>query len=227
MNHGLPVLGLYHIAYTANVNVVREYELPEAWSNSSIGFCANTSPRADIAASSDALFYPDPAARILLLTVKPPHHTAGPSRCPRNWLFINESFFGPPARRDRVKVPWNHWSQYCLVRAVAPTANLIRGPYITGARVLFLDWEPTHHSSRGPASGRSDSTARLNIIDFSPFPDVSIRPSQTWTWIGQQTTLVPNEAARHLPLETTDYMNVEGVRVTEDNIVLFLVRKDK
>ena len=207
--------------------MIREYELPEAWSNSSIGFCPNTSPRTDIAAASDALFYPDPATRILLLTVKHTHHpTASASHPQRNWLFINESFFGPPSRRERVKVSWNHWSQYCLIRALPPTTAFIRGPYITGTRVLFLDSSPAHHSNRGPVSGNggSDSPARLNIIDFSPFPDISIRSSPTWTWIGQRTTLVPSETARHLPLSTVDYLNVEGIRVTEDNIVLFLVR---
>lgn len=189
-----------------------EYELPPIWNNSTVAFSPNTSTRS---ANLDALFYPDPAARILVLTATQNKHSKNASR---NWLVINESFFRRPfSRRDTFQVQWSHWSQYCLVRTISPTTTFLRGPYVAGKRILFLDSDPIHRSA-------TDSPTRLNLIDFVPMMDTTRQANRAWTWVGPRTNVVAVESNRNLPNATVSYLDVDGIRVTDDNIVLFLVR---
>lgn len=192
----------------------REYELPDAWSNAIIGFSPNTSPIADRSSSSEAMFYPDPSHRVFVLTARsPPEAGVHPTR---NWLIINESYFRPTSRKDRLKVPWNQWNQYCLIRDISPS---VRGPHVMGNRVLFAE-SASVHSGGTHLSGYAP---RLNVIDFAPYPDSECRQSRAWSLIGQRSVLVPNESSREVPPKTVDGRRIDDMRVTEDNIILFLV----
>ncbi|RDB23441.1 hypothetical protein Hypma_008992 [Hypsizygus marmoreus] len=214
-SHGIPNLSLYNISNIGAVVLEREYELPEVWNRSIIGFAANTSPLVDLSPSSEALFYADPSNRVLLLTAKTPSGTGGPST--RNWLIINESYFRPTSRKDRFKVPWIHWNQYCLIRDVP---SLIRGPHVVGSRVLFAE------AGSGRSSRGASYPPRLNVIDFAPYPDSDCRQSRAWSLVGQRAVLVPNEISREVPPKTVDGRQIEDIRVTEDNIILFLENRD-
>lgn len=221
-SQGLPVLNLYNVTQVTNVTVEREYELPEAWSDAIIGFCPNTAPVSDLTSSSNALFYPDPSTRVLLITAKPNCPPTAP--VPQQWLLINESYFRPTSRKDRLRAPWSTWGQYCLIRDIAPSPIPVEGPYAVGTRVVYLESMPPHSSSRSsghaPAPG---CPSRLNVIDFAPYPDESCRSSRAWSMIGQKSMLVPNETSREISASTVDGLSVKGIRVTEDNIVLFQV----
>lgn len=194
--------------------VERDYELPEAWARSIIGFSPNTSPLTDQPSPSEAMFYPDPYRRIVLIMVKTSSPNGGPSV--RNWLIVNESFFRPTSRKDRLRVSWMEWSQACLIRNAHPT---IFGPYVNGSRVVFAENTP-RHSSRAPA------LSRLNLIEFAPFPDSSCVQTRAWSMVGPRCVLVPNESSRELPSKTVDGRQIEDIRLTEDNIILFLVGDD-
>ncbi|KAG5638138.1 hypothetical protein H0H81_001657 [Sphagnurus paluster] len=208
-SRGLPVLSIYNISNIGAVAIERDYELPEAWNRSIIGFGPNTSPVTDQYPSADAMFYPDPSKRVLLLAVKTPSPAGGPSI--RNWLIINESYFRPTSRKDRLRVSWYEWSQACLIRDVYSS---VRGPYVNGNRVVYL--ENPSRSSRGTAA------PRLNIIEFAPYPDSECLQSRAWSLAGPRSVLVPNEITREVPHKTVDGRQVEDIRLTEDNIVLFL-----
>ncbi|KAJ7781996.1 hypothetical protein DFH07DRAFT_393004 [Mycena maculata] len=201
-----PIINLCGITNIADMVVLRQYELPGTWNNSFIKFCPNTSPRLR---SPTALFYSDPANRVLVMTAKP----LGKHSSPRNWLFINEGYFrGAPSRRERLAVPWNSWGQYCLVKDLSRSRAAIRGPYAIGSRVVFLESEKTV----------AGFAASLNLIEFAPFPDSSTRLDPTWSMTGPRSTLFPSETARHLPPTTVEHYAVDDIGVTEDNIVLFL-----
>ncbi|KAJ7170465.1 hypothetical protein C8R43DRAFT_916417 [Mycena crocata] len=209
----VPIINLCSISNIANMAVVRQYELPGTWNNSCIKFCSNCSPRVP---SSSALFYSDPANRVLAIVAKP---AAKNTASPHNWLFINEGYFrAAPSRRDRLIVPcpWNHWGQYCVVKDLSRSRSLVRGPYVTGSRVVFLE---TESGRRNLSSG---SSASLNLIEFIPFPENPTRLTPTWSMVGQRSTLFPNETVRHLPSSTVEHYAVDGLGVTEDNVVLFL-----
>ncbi|KAJ6619880.1 hypothetical protein B0H10DRAFT_2163718 [Mycena sp. CBHHK59/15] len=201
--NSLPILNLCSISNLANMVVLRQYELPGTWNNSSIRFCPNCSPRSP---SPTALFYPDPTTRILIIAAKPLANSSS-STSPRNWLFINESYFRAPSRRDRLAVSWSHWGQYCVVRDLSRSRTLVRGPYAIGARVVYLESE-SGHSHR--SIGRPEPPA-LNLIEFAPFPDSAVRLHPCWS-----------STARRLPSGTIENYGVDGIGVTEDNIILFL-----
>lgn len=208
---GIPILSLYNISRVSAVTLVREYELPDTWSEAIIGFSPNSSPNSDNASSSEALFYNAPENRVLVLTARPSSRS---SHTPSDWLFIKEAYFRYPSRKDRLRVTWNQLAQYCLIRDLSRSTGLVRGPYVVGARVLYLETG---------ASQRSHGSARLHAIDFAPFPDSSIPPAAAWTWIGPRSLLVATESSRSIPSATVDSLKIEDLRVTEDNIVLFLV----
>lgn len=211
---------MYNIFDIAAVTVEREYQLPEHWSNAVIGFNQNTAPLTDNSASSEALFYPDPSNRILVITARTPPLGASHSLF-RNWLFINESYFRPTSRRDRLSVPWDQWKEYCLIKDVSPSA-LISDPCVIGSRVLYVESDSGRNPSRG--GHPSGCASRLTIIDFAPYPDASCHSNSVWPFVGKRSLLVPNENTRSVPSKTVDRLSIDDIRVTEDNIVLFLVR---
>ncbi|KAG6836769.1 hypothetical protein H0H93_003547 [Arthromyces matolae] len=214
-NRGLPYLSLYNISNISSVVVERDYELPEAWARSTIGFSPNTSPLIDEPSPSEAMFYPDPSKRVILVVVKTPSPNGGASA--RNWLIVNESFFRPTSRKDRLRVSWNEWGQSCLIR---DAHSAILGPYVNGSRIVFAENAPRHSSSRAPVM------SRLNVIEFSPFPDSNCVQSHAWSMVGPRCVLVPNEGSRELPPKTADGRQIEDIRLTEDNVVLFLSNHD-
>lgn len=202
------------------MTVEREYELPERWSNAVIGFIQNTAPLTDNSASLEASFYPDPSTRILVITARTPAPDTGHhSVC--NWLFINESYFRPTSRRDRLSVAWDQWKEYCLIKDVS-SSMAIPSPCVIGSRVLYVESGLQRDPTRGSYS--SGHAPRLTIIDFAPYPDASCHSDSVWSWVGKRSLLVPNETTRSMPSKTVDRLNIEDIRVTEDNIVLFLVR---
>ena len=216
-SHGHPLLATYNITDLGRVTVEREYELPDSWSASVIGFSPNTSPLTDRATSSEAMFYCDPSNRVLLLAVRSLSQAGAPPI--RSWVIIHESYFKTPMRRDHLRVPWAQWNQYCLIRDVSP---MVQDPHVVGSKVVFLD---AAHASLRSGSRPGGYCSRLNIIDFTPFPHHEARrQSRAWSWIGQRTSLVPDEVMREVPSKTVEGRQLEHIRVTEDNIVLFLVR---
>jgi hypothetical protein len=193
--------------------VLRQYELPATWNNSTIIFCANCSPRLP---SASALFYSDPANRVLVIAAKPASIKSSSSASPCNWLFINEGYFrGAPSRRDRLVIPWSVWGQYCLIKDLPRSRTLVRGPHAIGSRVVFLE------SESGSRAG--SSSASLNLIEFVPFPDTPARLDTSWPVVGPRSALFPSETVRRLPSSTVEHCAVDDIGVTEDNIVLFLV----
>ncbi|KAF9497118.1 hypothetical protein BDN71DRAFT_1481884 [Pleurotus eryngii] len=222
--HGRPALNLYNITDVANVTNMRDYELPEVWANAAITFSSNSSPPSDAVANPDALFYPDPAARLLMLNVNlsgaSNTRQSGHAKGPSVWLFANESYFRPPtSRRDPVRVSWKHWSQHCYIRNVQPSPFL-RGPHVVGTKALYLDAEPVQ-LSRNEMGSRPATIPRLVLIDFKPFSDPAKAPAKTWT-MGGKTTMVPYESTRDIPYTTIDNLNIDAVRMNEDNIVLIM-----
>lgn len=219
-SRGLPVLNIYNIFDIGAVTVEREYELPGHWGNAVIGFAHNTAPLTDNSASSEALFYPDPSTRILVITARSLSLDAGRSPfC--NWLFINESYFRPTSRKDRLNVPWDQWKEYCLIKDVLSSTQM-PGPCVIGNRVLYVESDPGRPLNRGGHS--SGYASRLTIIDFAPYPDASCHSNSVWSFVGKRSLLVPNETTRPMPSKTVDRLSIDDIRVTEDNIVLFLVR---
>lgn len=212
-SRGVPVLNIYNISKIDAVTVEREYELPELWMNSVIELIPNTAPLADEASSPEALFYPDPSIRVLVISAKTPVMGSAPAR---NWLFINESYFRPTSRRDRLRVPWKQWSEYCVIRDLSPS-TVIRGPHVISNRVLYIESDAVRSSSRG---GGYVSAPHLNIIEFAPYPDSANRAEHAWSLLGPRALLVPNELSREIPAMTP----VEDIGVTEDNVVVFYVR---
>lgn len=193
-----------------NISKEREYELPDIWANSILGFGRNAAATTDRSTSKTAMFYCDPSARVLLMTAKP----AIPGEGPSHWLFISESYFKPPSRKNpHPYINWTQWSQFCVIRDV-PT-QIVAEPRVIGTRVIYLETERV---------SRVEYRSRLGVIDFAPYPETSAcQPNRAWTLIGSRTSLSPSETERVIPVTTTDGMKVEGFCATEDNIVLLFV----
>ncbi|KAJ7759184.1 hypothetical protein B0H16DRAFT_631431 [Mycena metata] len=205
--NSLPIINLCSISNIRNMVVLRQYELPATWNTSIISFHSNSAPRLP---SATALFYSDPANRVLVIAAKSP----AKSGAPHSWLFINEAYFkGAPSRRDRsIVVPWSVWGQYSIVKDLPRSSKTaVRGPYVVGSRVAFLVCE---------AGGRASTT--LHLIEFAPLPDGPVRLDPSWSAAGPRAMLFPNETARRLPSSTIENHAVDEMGVTEDNIVLFL-----
>ncbi|KAJ7255495.1 hypothetical protein B0H12DRAFT_535058 [Mycena haematopus] len=200
-----PMINLCSISNIANMVVLRQYELPGTWNNAIVTLCANDSPPLP---PVSALFYSDPAHRILVVSAKP---TPKSSSC--SWLFINEGYFrAAPSRRDRFAVPWSVWGQYCLIKDLWRSGIAVRGPYVVGSRVVFL--EPQVRARGGAGT--------LNAIEFLPFPENPARLDASWSMVGPRSALFPSESARRLPSSAVEHYAVDDIGVTDDNIVLFL-----
>ncbi|TFK64105.1 hypothetical protein BDN72DRAFT_285535 [Pluteus cervinus] len=223
-NDNTPILNLYNIHQVTNLSIEREYELPEHWRNSVVSFSQNLSPAADLPDSQSALFYPDPTVRVFLLTARerttspPVGGLPPPTR--QQWLFINESYFRAASRRDRIRVPWGVWGKLCLMRNIPATMVPMRGPQVVGTKVVYLELDERHLHNR-PAGQTRNCPSRLSIIDFAPFPETAGKQSGGWA-VGSESMLIPNETSRDLPANTVNGLTVEAIRVTEDNIALFL-----
>ncbi|THV02484.1 hypothetical protein K435DRAFT_653299 [Dendrothele bispora CBS 962.96] len=209
---GVCVLALYSISKMSAVTILREFELPEPWSHSLISFCPNTSPKSDFSASSDAMFYAAPETRIIVLSAQ------GPNNAPLNMLFVKESYFRFPSHKDPFQVSWKNWGRYCLVKEIPGTSATVRGPYVVGTRLLYVD-TLSSSSTRASSSGRGG--ARLHMVDFSPFSETG-DSMRGWTSIGPRAGLVPYETSKSIPSSTVGSLAIDEVRVTEDNVVLFM-----
>ncbi|KAF8892234.1 hypothetical protein BD779DRAFT_1468535 [Infundibulicybe gibba] len=205
LSHGVPVLDLHDITQLENICIKREYELPPTWRKPSlVDFRPNTAPLKEVSSTSDAIFYPNPACRSLMVNARLEDKS-------RNWLVINESYFLNASRREPQIVPWSRWGQHCLIREI-PAGSSIRGPQLNGTRALYLDADAGH---------KGGCLVRMNVIDFSPHQDANTRISRAWTWVGKQAPFLPVEASREVPPSIGDCFKVQDIRITEDNIVLF------
>ncbi|KAE9396873.1 hypothetical protein BT96DRAFT_823997 [Gymnopus androsaceus JB14] len=209
---GSSILSLYNVSKVASISVVREFELPETWIGTNMKFSPNSSPISDVSQTSDALFYTAPETRVLVIT-STPIAISRSEYYPMNWLFLKESYFRYPSRRDGFRVSWRHWGQYCLIKEIDVPPSAICGPYTSGTKVFYVENAPVH-------SSRIAST-RLRVIDFSPFSDPVDSP-RGWTCVGPRASLIPTENSRSIPSSSVDGLPVKDVNATEDNIVLFL-----
>ncbi|KAF5350223.1 hypothetical protein D9758_007784 [Tetrapyrgos nigripes] len=206
----VPFLTLYSISKMTSVTILREFELPEPWAHSHISFCPNASTKSDFSTSSGTIFYAAPETRIIVLSAKSTDRNS-----PLNLLFVKESYFRFPSRKDPFEIPWKNWGRYCLVKEIPGNPLTIRGPHVVGTKVLYID-----ASVRASSSGRSGH-AKLYMIDFSSFTEAG-DSTRGWTSIGPRAGLVPFETSRSIPSSTVGSLAIEEMRVTEDNIVLFL-----
>ncbi|KIK50595.1 hypothetical protein GYMLUDRAFT_182569 [Collybiopsis luxurians FD-317 M1] len=213
---GSAIISLYNVSKVASISVVREFELPEIWCNTSMKFVPNSSPRSDLLQPSDALFYSAPETRILAIT-STPAAISHSEYYPMNWLFLKESYFSFPSRRDAFRVPWRQWGQYGLAKDIDAPPEAIRGPYVVGSKVFYVE-NPPARSSRSHGHSRS---SRLRVIDFSPFPEPAAL-SMGWTSVGPRAGLIPSESSRSIPSSSVDGLPVKDLCATEDNIILFL-----
>lgn len=183
---------------------MKEYELPETWSRSSISFNHNTA-----LTSPDALFMSSPENKLISLTAR----SRQPGHPPNTWLFLKESFFkySASAHHTALKtVPWAKWNPYTIMKEMA---GGIKGPYVVGSRAIYLESLP-------------GKTPRMNLIDFPAFPpeaSVAANAIRSLSWAGKHAELIPIVASRRVPEDFSKGITVEDIRMTEDNIILFLV----
>ncbi|KAJ3905004.1 hypothetical protein F5879DRAFT_800567 [Lentinula edodes] len=214
---GSAIMSLYNVSKVASISVVREFELPETWSNTIVKFLPNTSPRSDISQSSDALFYAAPETRVFAIS-STPAAISHSGYYPINWLFLKESYFRFPSRKDGFRVSWRQWGRYCLIKEIDVPPSAIRGPCVVGTKVFYVE-NALAHSSRSPTP--SSRSTRLRVIDFSPFAEPDEFP-RGWTFVGPRASLFPIESRRSIPSSSVDGLPVEGLDATEDNVILFL-----
>ncbi|KAJ3984523.1 hypothetical protein F5890DRAFT_1474475 [Lentinula detonsa] len=213
---GSAVVSLYNVSKITSISVVREFELPPTWSNTIMKFLPNSSPRSDISQPSDALFYAAPETRVLAIS-STPTAISHSEFYPMNWLFLKESYFRFPSRKDGFRVSWGQWGQYSLIKEIDVHPSAIRGPCVVGTKVFYV--ENTVHSTRSHA--HSSRSSRLRVIDFSPFAEPVEYP-RGWTSVGPRASLIPVESRRSIPTSSVDGLPVKDIIATEDNIVLFL-----
>lgn len=203
--NGTPIMSLCDIRYLAVPTTVRDYELPDHWKNCTIGFCPNTSAMNETSVPQNALFYASPGNRVVVVVAK----SAASSRNQVfNWLFLREAYLKAARKERSTHVPFSQWAPYCLIKDTAELVPHLRGPYVVGTRVMYLEYE----SGRYPA--------RLHIISFVPFPEASSTPG-AWLWNGARAFLVPQETSRIIPKSISNGYRIEDMRLTEDNVVLF------
>ncbi|KAF9073272.1 hypothetical protein BDP27DRAFT_1216366, partial [Rhodocollybia butyracea] len=213
---GTAILSLYNISKVTSVSVVREFELPGTWSDTTMRFSTNSSPRSDVYQTSDALFYTAPETRVLAISSIPTVISRS-GYYPVNWLFLKETYFRYPSRKDGFRILWRQWGQYCIIKEIETTPGAIRGPYVVGTKVFYVENAPAQ-TSRNHGHSRS---ARLRVIDFSPFSE-SVEPPRGWSSIGPRSNLIPTESSRSIPSSSVDGLPIKDANATEDNVVLFL-----
>jgi len=135
-----------------------------------------------------------------------------PGHHPYTWLFVKESFFRYSVSHysSKVAIPWAKWDAFTILKDMA---GGIKGPYVVGARAIYLEVLP-------------GKTPRMKLIDFPAMPDANIAAAavQTLSWAGKKAGLIPVEKSMRIPEDFSKGTTVEDIRMTEDNIVVFLVR---
>ncbi|KAJ3563748.1 hypothetical protein NP233_g8738 [Leucocoprinus birnbaumii] len=197
----MPSLFIYNVKNVQQPVPKRQFQLPDAWKNSAITCHKNDAPRTDPPRSSTALFYSDPARRVLMLSARPSAHSKTV-----NWMIFPERLLASPWLRG-ANVAWNDWCQYVIVRNTAST-HLVGSPAIVGSRILYLDQDP------------SGTKMRINTINFAPHSDAAETSQAMWDFVGKYTPLVPTEAKREISAVGRDGTRLHDIRATEDNIVL-------
>lgn len=204
--NGMPSLLVYNIKNVQQPALRCQLQLPAVWKNSILNFHENDAPRTDPPRSSAALFYSDPARRLLMLSARP-----SPNAKVVNWMILSERLLNSPQFRG-VNVEWNDWCQFVLVRNTSGTHMLGR-PAVVGTRVLYLDQDS------------SGTRTRINAINFAPHSDAAQTSQAMWDFVGKYSLLVPTEAQREISsVNERDGSKLSDIRVTEDNIVLLYVR---
>jgi hypothetical protein len=203
--HDMPSLMVYNIKDVQQPTAKRQLQLPDTWRNFSINFHRNDAPMRDPPKSSTALFYSDPARRLLVLSARPSVHDK-----PINWMILPEallasSWIGGPS------VSWNDWCQYVIVRNISNT-RLVGKPALMGSRILYLDQDS------------SGTKMRINAINFAPHSEKPETSQAMWDFVGKYTPLIPTEARREVSPVDGHGSKLQDLRATEDNIVLLYVR---
>ncbi|KAF9266902.1 hypothetical protein L218DRAFT_755841 [Marasmius fiardii PR-910] len=224
---GIPLMRLYNISKPSSFTVLREFELPDTWDRSIIEFCPNSSPRSDFLVSSSTVFYSAPETRILGIKSRKSSRDPEAPYSPNDWLFIRESYFRlGMSRKDPLRVLWKQWGQFCVVKEVMNyPPSMIRGPYIIGTKVFYVENTAARVGRGHSGDGRSAHVhggSRLHAIGFSPFTDhVESQIGQSWVSIGRKAGIIPSEYSKLIPPATVDGLAVEDLSVTEDNVILF------
>ncbi|KAF4611232.1 hypothetical protein D9613_006999 [Agrocybe pediades] len=200
-------LVLYNVSDISHIMVEREYELPPIWMRSNMKFGQNSAPKNDVSIPPTALFYPDPEARMMLLS-------ASQTGAPTHWLLISETFFRATAHSDRRLVPWTFWSQFCLIKEF-PIGSFVGTPQVVGSHITYLEKD-----IRGGRGGVERS--RLGLLDFASHNTGTVPLSKSWTMIGKMAPITPKENFREFPSATTNGLPVKKICATEDNIIVIL-----
>lgn len=204
--NGMPCLIVYSIKNVQQPVPRCRFQLPATWKNSILSFHENDAPRMDPPKSSAALFYSDPARRLLVLSVRP-----SPRAKVVNWMIFLERLFISSQFRG-VNMEWNDWRQFVLIRNTSGTQILGR-PSVVGSRILYLDQDS------------SGTKARINAINFAPHCDSALTSQAMWDFAGERSLLVPTESKREISsVNERDGSKLLDLRATEDNIVLLYVR---
>jgi hypothetical protein len=199
-----PSLFIYNIKDIQQPVSRRQLQLPDAWNNLVINFHRNDAPMTDPPKPSAALFYSDPARRLLMLSARPSAQARAV-----NWMIFPERLLGSPWIHG-MNVAWNDWCQHVVVRNTS-TTRLVGRPAVTGTRILYLDQD---------ASG---SRMRINVINFAPHSDKPETSQAMWNFVGKHTPLIPTEASKQISPVNDAGGKLQDLRATEDNIVLIYV----
>jgi len=128
-----------------------------------------------------------------------------------NWMIFSERLFTSSQLRG-VNVEWNDWCQFVLVRNTSGT-HILGKPSVVGARILYLDQDPT------------GTKTRINAINFAPHSDSAQTSQAMWDFVGKRSLLVPTESKREISsVNERGGSKLSDFRATEDNIVLLYVR---
>jgi len=128
-----------------------------------------------------------------------------------NWMIFSERLFTSSQLRG-VNVEWNDWCQFVLVRNTSGN-HILGKPSVVGARILYLDQDPT------------GTKTRINAINFAPHSDSAQTSQAMWDFVGKRSLLVPTESKREISsVNERGGSKLLDLRATEDNIVLLYVR---
>lgn len=201
-SNGSPCLIVYNIKNVQQHVPRCRFQLPAIWKNSILNFHENDAPRTHPPRSSAALFYSDPARRLLMLSARP-----SPNAKVANWMIFSERLFTSSQLRG-VNVEWNDWCQFVLVRNTSGN-HILGKPSVVGARILYLDQDTT------------GTKTRINAINFAPHSDSAQTSQAMWDFVGKRSLLVPTESKREISsVNERGGSKLLDLRATEDNIVL-------
>lgn len=165
-------------------------------------------------APSDAVFYADPHARIALVTGRAPGH---PDLC--HSLFIKESSLLAFATNGGNTVAWGGWQEKCLFTRMNP--GLVE-PQVCGTKVVYVI------ANDKPAGGAVGGVGSyLVLVDLAPYRDAPRMRDEERDESGMQVAKeVMTEGSQSglywtVTKRPLGNLEIERIRVTEDNIVLF------